>query len=351
MTLEGYFYESGSAHRRLATFNVEGIDFNLMVGDESIKSGELSELDFSERIGNTPRRVVFKDGSVFETQDNNKIDEVAFVGGNRHGISRLVQMLESKWRWALTSIVFLLVLGYFITSVMLPWAGRELAFVVPIKVNETISSGGMRLLDQRWFEPSELSDDKKNEIRVSFKDLIDALPNSEFNYKLYFRNIGEANAFSLPGGEIILTDELVRLSENPEQITAILLHEIGHVRHRHVMQQLIRSSLISIAISMATSDLTALEDLVVVLPVFVLESGYSQADEIEADTYMFDNMASLQMNPIHFANIIQIITQDKYNIDDTALKYFASHPETSKRIENAIRKSKEFLGDEEDFSN
>ena len=33
-----FAYESGSAHRRLATFNVEGIDFNLMVGDESISS-------------------------------------------------------------------------------------------------------------------------------------------------------------------------------------------------------------------------------------------------------------------------------------------------------------------------
>jgi Zn-dependent protease with chaperone function len=258
-------------------------------------------------------------------------------------------MLESKWRWALTSVVFLVVLGYFITTVMLPWAGRELAFIVPSKVNETISSGGMRLLDQKWFEPSELSDDKKNEIRESFTDLINTLPNSEFNYKLYFRNIGEANAFSLPAGEIILTDELVRLAENPEQITAILLHEIGHVHHRHVMQQVIRSSLISVAISMATSDLSALEDLVVVLPVFVLKSGYSQADEIEADAYMFEHMVRLQMNPIHFANVIQIITQDKSNIDGTTLKYFASHPETSKRIENAIRKSNEFLGDGDVF--
>jgi Zn-dependent protease with chaperone function len=349
MKLEGYCYESGSAARRMATFNVEGIAFNLMVGDESIQSGELSELSFSERIGNTPRKVVFKDGSVFETQDNNKIDEVAFVGGNKHSISRRIQMLESKWRWALTSVVFLVVLGYFITTVMLPWAGRELAFIVPSKVNETISSGGIRLLDQKWFEPSELSDDKKNEIRESFTDLINTLPNSEFNYKLYFRNIGEANAFSLPAGEIILTDELVRLAENPEQITAILLHEIGHVHHRHVMQQVIRSSLISVAISMATSDLSALEDLVVVLPVFVLESGYSQADEIEADAYMFEHMVRLQMNPIHFANVIQIITQDKSNIDGTTLKYFASHPETSKRIENAIRKSKEFLGDGDVF--
>jgi len=224
-----------------------------------------------------------------------------------------------------------------------------LAFIVPSKVNETISSGGMRLLDQKWFKPSELNDVKKNEIRKSFTDLINTFLNSEFDYKLYFRKIGDANAFSLPAGEIIITDELVRLAENPEQINAILLHEIGHVHHRHVMQQVIRSSLISVVISMATSDLSVLEDLVVVLPVFVLESGYSQADEIEADAYMFEHMARLQMDPIHFANLMQIITQDIPNIDGTSLKYFSSHPETSKRIENAIRKSKEFLGDGDVF--
>ena len=346
MTLEGYFYEPRSSHRSLASFNVDGIKYDLIVSEESIKVGVISDLSFSERIGNTPRKVIFKDGSVFETQNNNQIDKVVSDSGNENPISKLLQVIENKWRWALASIAFLILLGYFIISVVLPWAGRELAYLVPNKVNETISSGAMSLLDEQWLGKSELSDDKKNEIRELFTDLINKLPNNEFNYKLNFRSMnGTANAFSLPDGQIILTDELIRLSENPKQIIAILLHEIGHSHHRHVMQQVIRSTMISVAISMATSDLSALEDLIVVLPAFLIKSGYSQDAENEADKYMFDQMIRLQINPIYFANIMQKITQDKSNSDSNVLKYFASHPEPSIRVEKALKISDEFFGE------
>jgi len=346
MTLEGYFYEPGKSHRSLARFNVDGIKYDLIVSEESIKAGVISDLSFSERIGNTPRKVIFKDGSVFETQNNNQIDKVVSKSGNENLISRLLQVIENKWRWALTSIAFLILLGYFIISVILPWAGRELAYLVPQKVNETIASGAMSVLDEQWFGKSELSEDKQNEIRESFSDLINKLPNNEFNFKLNFRSMnGAANAFSLPDGQIILTDELIRLSENPQQINAILLHEIGHAHHRHVMQQVIRSSTISVAISMATSDLSALEDLIVVLPVFLIKSGYSQDAENEADKYMLDQMIRLQINPIHFANIMQKITQDESNSGSNVLKYFASHPEPSMRVKKALIISNELFGE------
>ena len=99
--------------------------YDLIVSEESIKVGVISDLSFSERIGNTPRKVIFKDGSVFETQNNNQIDKVVSKSGNENLISRLLQVIENKWRWALTSIAFLILLGYFIISVILS------VFVVP----------------------------------------------------------------------------------------------------------------------------------------------------------------------------------------------------------------------------
>ena len=345
MQLNGYWFEPRSSARHVATLEVGAEVFSLLTEGIKTKSGLLAELSFSDRIGNTPRRVLFTDGSVFETQDNDLVDEMQAMCGTEHFLSKYVHILESQWRWVLASVVCLVLLGYFVASVVFPWAGRELAYVVPAKVNASISSGGMYLLDQQLFETSDLGKNKKGELKQTFAALLKTLPDSEFDYRLYFRKMeGEANAFSLPAGEIILTDELVGLAENREQIQAILLHEIGHIHHRHVLQQIIRSSLISVVISMATSDLSALEDLVVVLPVFLLESSYSQANENEADDFMYEQMRNLQMNPIHFANILSLITQDESDIDGTALKYFSSHPETTQRIEGAIRKSKEFLG-------
>ena len=50
------------------------------------------------------------------------------------------------------------------------------------------------------------------------------------------------NAFALPSGIIVVTDELVTLAHDDREILAVLGHELGHVAHRHVMRQLLQSS-------------------------------------------------------------------------------------------------------------
>ncbi len=95
---------------------------------------------------------------------------------------------------------------------------------------------------------------------------------------------------------------------------------------------------------MMTSDLAVLEDLLVVMPVFLVESNYSRSHEYEADNFLFDKMIKLDMDPIHFANILDKITKDDGIDDDLerSIKYFSSHPETLERINNAKKQSKQF---------
>ena len=54
---------------------------------------------------------------------------------------------------------------------------------------------------------------------------------------LLFRDGGKfgANAFALPSGKIIVTDQLASLL-NDEQIVGVLAHELGHVVYRHGMR-------------------------------------------------------------------------------------------------------------------
>ncbi len=51
-----------------------------------------------------------------------------------------------------------------------------------------------------------------------------------------------ANAFALPGGIVIVTDQLMQLAEHDDEILAVLAHEIGHVKHRHVLRGLPQDS-------------------------------------------------------------------------------------------------------------
>ncbi len=46
-----------------------------------------------------------------------------------------------------------------------------------------------------------------------------------------------ANAFALPSGIVVMTDELVELAKTDDELVAVLAHEIGHVRGRHALRQ------------------------------------------------------------------------------------------------------------------
>jgi Zn-dependent protease with chaperone function len=334
MKVVGYWYAPNSAKRNTANINELEGKFYLSIDRQNPKV--INPLDFvlSDRVGSANRRVVFSDGSFFETQDNDAVD-VLFSHKD------IVHSLESKWKWAISAVILFLVIGFTTVRVGFPWASKEIAYAIPININEKLSEGTLEFLDEYIFEKSNLSQAQQDETYRNFNRLVETLADKEFNYRLYIRKMGQANALSLPSGEIILTDELLKTAENTDQINAILLHEIGHVKHRHGLQQVVHSSLISTAISMMTSDLTVLEDLLVVMPVFLVESHYSRSHEYEADSFLFDKMIKLEIDPIHFANILGKITKD----DDLekSMQYFSSHPETLERINNAKKKSKQFM--------
>ena len=49
------------------------------------------------------------------------------------------------------------------------------------------------------------------------------------------------NAFALPGGQIFITDALLRRLETEGQLAGVLGHEIGHVVARHSAQRMAKN--------------------------------------------------------------------------------------------------------------
>ena len=66
----------------------------------------------------------------------------------------------------------------------------------------------------------------------------------DHDIRIVFRKGGRLgpNAFALPGGTIIFTDEMIMLSEHDDELLAVLIHEIGHVVHRNGMRTIIQDS-------------------------------------------------------------------------------------------------------------
>jgi len=64
------------------------------------------------------------------------------------------------------------------------------------------------------------------------------------------------------------------MAEKPEELDAILLHEIGHVVNRHGMRQVIQLSALTILLILVVGDVGAVEEWTLALPGFLLESNY-----------------------------------------------------------------------------
>ena len=89
------------------------------------------------------------------------------------------------------------------------------------------------------------------------------------------------NAFALPGGTIVVTDELLELLEGePATLLGVLGHEWGHLRHRHGMRAVAQASLLALATSLVLGDVSG---VAAGIPALVGQLGYSRDAEREAD--------------------------------------------------------------------
>ena len=261
-----------------------------------------SEIRITSRVGNTPRTLTFPGSEIFETVDHERLDAIIRSQG---GQETWIHKLESNSRHVAFALVFLA--GFIFWSVKwgLPWLSEEIAYALPANVNNYIGQGTLETLDERVFEQTSLAPARQKQLSQAFKNLLPE--NSQFNYRLNFRGGGfvGANAFALPDGNIVVTDELVELAKNDNEIHSVLLHEIGHVEHRHSLRGILSHIGLTALVLTITGDVNSAGTLVVALPNILLETSYSRDLEWEADTYSLEYMRNHGMRTEDFANFME----------------------------------------------
>jgi Zn-dependent protease with chaperone function len=125
---------------------------------------------------------------------------------------------------------------------------------------------------------------------------------------------------------------LINLAQNDDEIVSILLHEIAHVELRHTVQSVVQTSTLLLGVVVLTGDVTSLSTVLFAIPALLLDSGYSRRMEEQADAYSLDHMMLLNIDPIHFANIMLKISDSHKKIAESESSYWSSHPPTNERI-------------------
>jgi hypothetical protein len=188
----------------------------LTITDES--GTVLAEVPFSRvrasaRLGNLRRRLELPDGSYFETSDNDGVDAMFHAAGRIRG-GALIDRLERSLKWAAASALLAAAATALMIVYGFPAAATWLAWHTPRPVLVTISNQTLSTMDRFALGPSSLTRADMQRSRILFARVATVGTQGRSTYRLLFREgrgIGP-NAFSLPDGTIVMTDELYRLA-------------------------------------------------------------------------------------------------------------------------------------------
>jgi Zn-dependent protease with chaperone function len=246
----------------------------------------------------------------------------------------LAHRLEGHVLVVIAAVAGLAIAGWFAYRDGIPWLARKAADRLPAAVEADIAKRGVPTLDALVFKPTTLPAQRRALVRASFDEL--AALQGAAAPRLEFRNGGPmgANAFAIPGGVVIITDQLVtRLNDN-DMIAAVLAHELGHLRYRHGTRRILQASIAGLISAAVFGDVANVGNLVALVPTVFLDSAYSRDNEREADAYAFELLRRSGRSPSVFGEALALLTDHRANRHER-FGYIASHPATEDRIRAA----------------
>ncbi len=355
--IQGLYFDGTSSRGVPASISIEGKTTLYLSAGDIRNYIPLHKINISSRLGNTPRIFVFDNGAKFETSDNDAVDTALKAAQIEH--HHFIHQLESKLKYIVPAVVIVLLSMWAFAQHGIPATAKFLAYNLPSKTSEFLNAKTLEIMDAQYFQPSQLNDMRQSELQAAFEKIYSqaTLP---ANYQLLFRSSEEigANAFALPSGTILITDQLVALAQNDNEIYSILAHEVGHVEYKHGLRQAIQGSLLSFLILWITGDVSGASTFITTLPAVLISLQYSREFEDEADDYAMQYMQNNAIGLQHFICIMQRLeqahrpkkitveqatteTEDKQTTakqenDDNAshfLEFLSTHPDTDKRIE------------------
>lgn len=290
----------------------------------------MEEMQVSSRLEEVPRSLRFPGGQQFLTEDNDSIDLILRSSGLELA-QTLSHRLESWIPAVIISWFGIVVVGFAVVKWGIPSLAENAADFVPEAAEVRIGDDVLKELESR----NLLTESRQSRrVRQQVIDYLESFDQEESTVLIRRSDFFGANAVALPGGKVILTDQLISVTENREELLAVYLHELGHLHHRHVVKQALQDSFLTLLVVTITRDLTAATDLAAVIPSMLLSFSYSRKFETEADRYALEHMQEAGLDTSHFSDVIRklIVETEQDEKDWLATKYMSTHPAPEERL-------------------
>jgi Zn-dependent protease with chaperone function len=338
-----YFDGLSARHKPVLVWvseHVKNISFDV---DGETLTFDLVDLEVQAKLGLARRLIDLPNGGRLEAQDISELEEA--MPSKTSAFWRGLHYLENHLGWVLVSLIATVFAGWMFLQFGVPMLAEYVAKATPPAMEAKLGEQALEGLDSKYgyFSPSKVKQKRKESISVALKTLCLAMKDCP-QYRLEFREGGliGANAFALPGGIMVVTDEIVALSKNDTEIIAVLAHELGHVKQRHAFRQSLQGVLSGLILAAVTGDVSSVGSG---LPAVLMQMRYSREHETEADMFALNALQKACLPPKAFADILlRLQNQVEGNEEkpakkprpkqstDSVAEILASHPDTQARI-------------------
>jgi predicted Zn-dependent protease len=138
------------------------------------------------------------------------------------------------------------------------------------------------------------------------------------------------NAFAMPGGGIVVYDQMLKKTGTAEELAALLAHEYSHVQLKHATRNIFRNIAGHLFLSMVLSDVDAIAGVLIRNAENIRTLSYSRALEQEAD---LNGLVILRKNKIDAAGMKRLFETLRNEVQVEQVEMLSSHPDLNARIQ------------------
>jgi Zn-dependent protease with chaperone function len=237
-----------------------------------------------------------------------------------------------KWALAAVAAVALQI------GVLIPLLADNLAGFIPAEGERALGAatfGHIReALDETGLNPLAVCDTPDG--GAALTDLVTRLgPDGGFDPAVTVAVLDHdmINAFALPGGFVVIFRGLIDAADGPDEVAAVLAHEIGHVVSRDPTRHALRSAGSIGVLGLLFGDFAG-GTAVLFLTERLISAQYSQAAENGADDFAHHALAAAGISPGALGQMFESL-KAKHGDSSGIAAHFISHPALSQRISAA----------------
>ena len=253
--IDGDFFNPGSSKAETASILINNKAVSVFKGDEC-----LYHLLKVQSVQDN-KSIFLENGSLFVAKEKlNEIDLKSLIPKTELVLKNL-DIFSFKSAIIILLTIIVLIIGYRFLFISF---SSTLVYLFPHNWEKKIGESTYKTLSSTILEKSEIPEKRKADLREKSQKVFkhsNLYKNPEIKFNK--SNILGPNALALPGGPIVITDDLIKLLKDDELILAIIAHEIAHIKERHSLQQIVEvAGLSSIAWMIFGLDESILEEIV-----------------------------------------------------------------------------------------